>query len=204
MKLQILPGIIGSSIGTGRQHDRVVKMSFRQLLHVRIWILEILLHWYWCMYKCVHKKKVLELDACRNFPWPLSASSVKWDGERLRKLQTRIQSNLTTVVAKPFFRVSPDSLVHNGTTHVSFWYINVAGCVHYRGALYGFSGGLHGRFGVAVRWETLDVDLGDGQLVGDVVSVLNGRRLWKSLTERRLFLQHGRQGRIASLAITSI
>lgn len=99
------------------------------------------------------------------------------------------------------------SLLHNGTTHVSW--INVADCAHYRRGVVGGGGGgvpvgLHGRFGVAVRRQTLDVNLGDGQLVGDVVSVLNGRSLWKSLTERGLFLQHRRQGRIASLAITSI
>lgn len=63
---------------------------------------------------------------------------------------------------------------------------------------------LNGRFRMAVRREPLHIYLGDGQLVGDVVRVLDGRSLRQSLAERCLLSQHLGQGSVAVFSVTGI
>lgn len=130
------------------------------------------------MCKCPKLPKIIKnIYITLNFPWPLSASSST-------RLQTStIQSNLTTRAEAFFvvvtFRVSPElflSRTQRNNTRVTHQCCGGLRTTGWLGGV-GSCGGLHGRFGVAVRRETLDVDLGHGQLVGDVVSVLNGRRL---------------------------
>lgn len=63
---------------------------------------------------------------------------------------------------------------------------------------------LNGSLGMTVTREPLDVDLRYGELVRDVVGVLDAARLRESLTQGRLLPQYLRQGGAAVLTVARV
>lgn len=64
---------------------------------------------------------------------------------------------------------------------------------------------LDGRLGVAVAGESLDVDFGDGQLVRQIVRVIDAARLGEPLVQGGLLPQHlGEIRRVAVLAVARV
>ena len=63
---------------------------------------------------------------------------------------------------------------------------------------------LDGRLGVAVAREPLDVDLGDGQLVRQIVRVIDAARLGEPVVQGGLLLQHLSEIRVAVLAVARV
>lgn len=63
---------------------------------------------------------------------------------------------------------------------------------------------LDGRLGVAVAGESLDVDFGDGQLVRQIVRVVDAARLGEPLVQGGLLPQHLGEVRVAVLAVARV